>query len=157
MQAIVVSDTHGRNEILELLFNKYPNADAFIHCGDLEDDPRFYPQWLIVRGNNDFYGDFKNDLRIKLGNHRIYVSHSHRCSYLYRDKNLARLAKEYDCDIVCYGHTHVSKISQCENVFLLNPGSTWNSRDGKSPSYAILNIEDNRIEAQIVHMEDWQF
>lgn len=110
MQIVIVSDTHSQNEILECLEKKYKDAYAYIHCGDLEDDPRFYPNWLIVKGNNDYYGKFREDFRIRVGSHRIYVTHSHRCSYLYREQNLVRLAKEYGCDIVCYGHTHVSKI-----------------------------------------------
>ena len=50
MQIVVVSDTHSRNEILDRLEEKYKDAYALIHCGDLEDDPRYYPRWLVVRG-----------------------------------------------------------------------------------------------------------
>ena len=81
MQIVIVSDTHSQNEILEYLEKKYKDAYAYIHCGDLEDDPRFYPNWLIVKGNNDYYGKFREDFRIRVGSHRIYVTHSHRCSY----------------------------------------------------------------------------
>lgn len=157
MQIIIVSDTHSQNEILELLEKKYKQAFALIHCGDLEDDPRFYPQWLIVRGNNDYYGKFRDDFRIRVGNHRIYVTHSHRCSYLYREQNLVRLAKEYGCDIVCYGHTHVSKITRRDGVLLVNPGSARLPRDGKSPSYAIMEIEEDQVDVKIVHQENWNF
>lgn len=157
MQIVIVSDTHSQNEILECLEKKYKDAYAYIHCGDLEDDPRFYPNWLIVKGNNDYYGKFREDFRIRVGSHRIYVTHSHRCSYLYREQNLVRLAKEYGCDIVCYGHTHVSKIKQVEDVLLVNPGSARLPRDGKSPSYALLEIDGDKVEAKIIYQEDWDF
>ena len=68
-----------------------------------------------------------------------------------------RLASEYGCDIVCYGHTHISKIKQLDNILLINPGSARFPRDGKSPSYAILNIEDDIVDAEIVFQEDWDF
>ena len=80
MQIVIVSDTHSQNEILECLEKKYKDAYAYIHCGDLEDNPRFYPNWLIVKGNNDYYGKFREDFRIRVGSHRIYVTHSHRCT-----------------------------------------------------------------------------
>lgn len=44
MKIIVVSDTHYRNDILDELIDKHKDADLFIHCGDLEDDPQWYPQ-----------------------------------------------------------------------------------------------------------------
>ena len=139
MQIVIVSDTHSQNEILEYLEKKYKDAYAYIHCGDLEDDPRFYPNWLIVKGNNDYYGKFREDFRIRVGSHRIYVTHSHRCSYLYREQNLVRLAKEV------------------EDVLLINPGSARLPRDGKSPSYALLEIDGDKVEAKIIYQEDWDF
>ena len=157
MPIVVVSDTHSRNEILDILEERYKDAYAFIHCGDLEDDPRYYPRWLIVRGNNDYFGKFREDLRIKVGSHRIYVTHSHRCSYLYREKNLERLAQEYGCDIVCYGHTHISKITNQNGILMVNPGSCWLPRAGKEPSYALINIEGSRVEAKIIEQKDWDF
>lgn len=157
MQIVLISDTHSQNEILHALTEKYKKADAFIHCGDLEDDPRLYPQWLIVKGNNDYYGKFRDHLRLRAGTHRIYVTHSHHCSYLYREKNLERLAKEYDCDIVFYGHTHVSRITKTNDMLLVNPGSARLPRDGKSPSYALVNIDGDQVDVKIIHQEEWDF
>ena len=39
MKIVVVSDSHGRNDILNAIREKHPDAGLFIHCGDLEDDP----------------------------------------------------------------------------------------------------------------------
>lgn len=54
MKIVVVSDSHGRNDILKTIQEKHPNAKLFIHCGDLEDDPMNFPGYIIVRGNNDY-------------------------------------------------------------------------------------------------------
>ena len=53
MKIVVVSDSHGRNDILNVIREKHPDAGLFIHCGDLESDPMFYPGYIFVRGNND--------------------------------------------------------------------------------------------------------
>ena len=41
MKIIVVSDSHGRDDLLYDLQLQYPQADAFLHCGDLENDMEF--------------------------------------------------------------------------------------------------------------------
>ena len=71
MKFVVVSDSHGRNDILNVIREKHPDAGLFIHCGDLEDDPMFYPGYIVVRGNNDYYGRFEDEsivfmLRIRI-------------------------------------------------------------------------------------------
>ena len=72
MEIVVVSDSHGRNDILKTIQEKHPNAKLFIHCGDLEDDPMNYPGYIIVRGNNDYFGRFENERIIPIGKHQIY-------------------------------------------------------------------------------------
>lgn len=66
MKIVVVSDSHGRNDILNAIREKHPDAGLFIHCGDLEDDPMFYPGYIVVRGNNDYYGRFEDERIIPL-------------------------------------------------------------------------------------------
>lgn len=155
MKIIVVSDSHGRNDVLKTIQAKYPDASLFIHCGDLEGDPLDYPGYIFVRGNNDYFGRFENERRIPIGNHCIYVTHSHRFSYYSRSEQLARRAKELQCDIVCFGHTHVSYCEMVDGVLLLNPGSLSHSRDGKPCSYAILEITDDNIQVQFKFEPEW--
>ena len=87
LKIVVISDTHGRNDILNILEKKHSDAQLFIHCGDLEDDPRRYPSWIVVKGNNDYWGQFRDDVCISAGMHRIYVVHSHRIAYSNRSKH----------------------------------------------------------------------
>ena len=53
MKVVVVSDSHGRDDLLYDLQEQYPNADAFLHCGDVEAPQENFPGYLIVQGNND--------------------------------------------------------------------------------------------------------
>lgn len=157
LKIVVASDTHGRNDILNILERKYRDAQLFVHCGDLEDDPRRYPAWIVVKGNNDYWGQFRDDVCISAGSHRIYVVHSHRVSYSNRSKNLARIAKEKHCDMVFFGHTHRVMAEWLDGVFMLNPGSVWLPRGGYSGSYAIVTIDGDKIDAKILFQEDWDF
>lgn len=157
MKIIVASDSHGSNEILYQLQEKYKDADLFIHCGDLEDDPLNYPGWVFVKGNNDYFGEFAKQRIIPVAGHKIFVIHSDRCSYFYREENLTRMAQMHNCDIVCYGHTHVSHIEVKDHVFLLNPGSISWPRDGRPKCYAILEVDYTSIHADILFEDEWDF
>lgn len=150
MKLIVVSDTHGRDEILYQLQEQYADADAFLHCGDLERDPLDFPGYLMVQGNNDYYYDMPAERVLPMGEHRILLIHSHQFPYRKRNERLAEYARKLGCDIVCYGHTHVADFHREGDVVLLNPGSLKYSRDGREPSYAILKLENGKIGASFV-------
>ena len=156
-KVVVVSDSHGLSGLLDQIVKDNPDADLFIHCGDLEENPLDFNRWLFVRGNNDFFpGDtMPMERTIKVGEHRIYVAHSHRVSFVNREEQLVRIARSYGCDIVCFGHTHCSMIKRMHDVLLVNPGSLWSSRDGKEPSYAILYLEGMQVEAELRFESEW--
>ena len=155
MKIIVVSDTHGRSEVLTMLEKKHSDATFFIHCGDVEDNPIDFPKWYFVRGNNDFFGGFVEERIILAGDHRIYVCHSHRCPYYSRKETLLKEAFKRECDIVLYGHTHCSDITEKNGILLVNPGSAWHTRDGNEPSYAILTLEGLSRKVELVFESEW--
>ncbi len=153
MRIIVASDSHGHSEILDKIHEAHPEAKLFLHCGDLCDEPMYYPDWIIVQGNNDYWRDLPPRRILRVGSHRLLMEHSHHCSYFNREEHLVDIAKENECDIVCFGHTHCSYFEKIDGVYLLNPGSTTFPRDGNPPSYAILDIEENCVKAEIVFLE----
>lgn len=155
LKIVVLSDSHGFNDILDILREQHNDAYAFVHCGDLEDDPIHYDRWVVVRGNNDYYGKFKEWTRFKAGKHRVYIEHSHMC-YGARTRTLARKAKEKECDIALYGHTHCSRVEEVDGVLTLNPGSSWWPRDGKEPSYALLYIGNDDCLINLRFKSDWE-
>lgn len=153
MKIIVVSDSHGRNDLLSDLVNQHPDADAFLHCGDIEDEADSFPEYLIVQGNNDYCNDTPAQRVLPFGSHRILLVHSHQFSYRRREEQMIELAKKYGCDIICFGHTHVADYRKVHGFVLLNPGSLKYSRDGRLPSYAILQIDGDQVDAEIVFLE----
>ncbi len=153
MKIVVVSDSHGRNDLLCDLVLKHPDADAFLHCGDIEYEAESFPEYIVVQGNNDYFYDTPAQRILPFGNHRILLIHSHQLSYRKREEQLIAYAKEHHCDIVCYGHTHVAEYRKVNGIILLNPGSLKYSRDGRDPSYAILTIDGDYVDAKIVFLQ----
>ena len=66
MKVLIVSDTHGRDENLEIAINREAPFDMLVHCGDVE-GREFYIEALaecpcsIVSGNNDFFSDLPRE------------------------------------------------------------------------------------------------
>ena len=53
-----------------------------------------------------------------------------------------------DCDIICFGHSHVRHKDMTAETLMINPGS-FRSKRGKGINYAIIKIEDAKINAEL--------
>ncbi|MEG0239311.1 MAG: metallophosphoesterase [Anaerorhabdus sp.] len=146
MKIVVISDNHGRVEPLRDILNMHQDAEAFIHCGDSELPAEYLSGYAAVRGNNDFFGDLPDFKVLELGEHRILVAHGHRLMFLDNRELLINKAKSCNCDIVCFGHTHIFECRKMDGIYLINPGSISRNRDGSTPSYAILTIEGSVVD-----------
>lgn len=149
MQIIVVSDSHGKNSRLDEILSSYPQADMYIHCGDIETPQGEYPMFQTVLGNNDYFYDYPERLTLHAQGHKILVLHGHQFPYMRRLERMAAQAKEEGYDIVCYGHTHVAHLEEIDGVLLVNPGSIWRARDGRGPSYAIISIDEEQVRVEM--------
>ncbi|SKA01982.1 metallophosphoesterase family protein [Anaerorhabdus furcosa] len=148
MKIVVISDNHGRVEPLQEILQYHQDADVFIHCGDSELPVEYLSGYVAVRGNNDFYAELPDYRVLDLGEHRILVAHGHRLMFLDNRELLVNKAKSLDCDIVCFGHTHVFESRCIDNIYLVNPGSISRNRDGSAPCYAIITIEGDSIDIE---------
>ncbi len=144
MQIIIVSDNHGHDVPLRQIKAKYPNVRAILHCGDSEQNLEQLDGFYNVRGNNDF-ADLPQNVVVDIDGLRIYMTHGHRLFSLTKNDQLAHLAKKNNCQIACYGHTHVFDHRIVDQINIINPGSLWHSRDGGRPSYAVVDIENGQI------------
>lgn len=144
MKIVVCSDNHSNFSALAKILADNPNADFYWHLGDSESETidKISP-FVSVLGNND-YLDLPVYRIIEVGNHRFLLTHGHR--YLRNDLNtLYYLAKENNCDVVLYGHTHMFSDYSYNGVRFINPGSCSHNRDGSDPSYVVLNLKGNDI------------
>jgi len=165
MRIIVMADSHGAGSaVLKIVEKNIYTADAFIHLGDGEDDMRSvlleYPQIKMyqVRGNCDTESDSPlmqvietvpgPDEKIV----RILAVHGHLQKVSRGTDELLRLARENDCGIVLFGHTHCRCDRNEDGVLLINPGSCALPRDGDPPSYAYIDVSEWGVIVGIVDL-----
>lgn len=149
MKALIVSDTHGKDENIKKVAALYPDVDMLFHLGDLQGSEDYIEALMdcpvmMVSGNNDFYSDLELEKTVVVGSHRVFMTHGH---YYYISSGVGRLhaaAVEQQCDIAMCGHTHRPMIRQEGGVWLINPGSLSYPRqeDGKY-TYIIMEIDDS--------------
>ena len=150
MKVLIVSDTHGRDENLEEAVLREAPFDYLIHCGDVEGREIFIEALaecpcIIVAGNNDFFTDLSHEEEITLEGHKMLVTHG---PYYFVSRNHDRLvekAREDNCQIAMYGHTHTPVIEEEDGILVINPGSlTYPRQRGRRPSYAVMELEQGK-------------
>lgn len=150
MKLIVISDSHGKIELVQQILEAHADADAFLHCGDLEVPSAYFPQLIAVRGNNDYYGGSPDERVVSVGNWKVLMTHSHQYSIMSRYQQLRKKAARLGCKLVCFGHTHIYHESFEDGIYLLNPGSCAYPRDGADPCYAIVTDKGDQLDIERV-------
>ena len=145
MRLLVLSDSHGRKNLLLQAVELHPEADAVIFLGDGERDIDFlkelHPEIKLyaVCGNCDFNSSLPPFLIEKFGGRTVYAAHGHYESVKYSLAVLMQKAHNCSASIALYGHTHVPVTSYDGGLYLVNPGSV---REG---SFAVIDITDSGI------------
>lgn len=148
MQIVVISDTHGRNEVFQELRLRHPQASAFLHCGDSETDEYALDGFVSVQGNNDYYSSHPMEVILTLDGIKVYMTHGQYLRPQNRIEALLLKAKEHQCGLVLYGHSHVFDVIVIDGITLLNPGSLHHNRDGSQPCYALVTLDHGKILVQ---------
>lgn len=157
MRIVVLSDSHGAVAPAEAAIAAQPDAEAVIFLGDglrqFEDIPPLFPEkaFYMVAGNCDWGGSYKNSDQITLAGKKIFFTHGHTCCVKYGLGYLMQSARAAGADIVLYGHTHVAGEFYENGIYVMNPGSISQSRDGKN-SYGIIDITPAGIVTGIIHV-----
>ncbi|MCQ2434156.1 MAG: YfcE family phosphodiesterase [Oscillospiraceae bacterium] len=154
MQILVLSDSHGRTDILSRILLLHPDADLIIHCGDgekeLDSFLSAHPDWAFkiyhVCGNCDYTERSPRSLTLTLPfGHKLLAVHGHYLQYGDFHENLARFAKDEGADIALFGHFHTRCDMTLDGVRLFSPGSCAQPRDGLPPSYGLIDIFENGV------------
>lgn len=140
MKILLISDTHGNNEAIDILKTMYPKMDLYLHAGDSESDAFSLEPFRCVKGNCDYFGDFPEYLVIPTPYGNLFMQH-------HPIPNL-QLLKQYDVRIFVYGHTHVRQFINEGGIIFVNPGAISFSRDKYYYSYAILTITEQNVEIE---------
>lgn len=149
MRVLVVSDTHGKSEMLERVIEMEAPFDALIHCGDVEGQEDYIevladgPAYMVA-GNNDFFSDLDREMEIELDGVRIMITHGHYYGVSLDLGEIIDEAASREIPLVLFGHTHRPVISRKGEVTAMNPGSlSYPRQEGRNPSYLILNLHEN--------------
>ena len=154
MQILVISDTHGRYDVLRHVLLTHPQAELIVHCGDgeyeterfLAEHPEYAQKLIQVRGNCDHDPaiPLARTLPLPYG-HKALIVHGHR--YVSGDfpQNLIETAKADGADLVLFGHLHIRMDRYVDGIHLFNPGSAAQPRDQFSPSYGLVDIMESGI------------
>ena len=147
MKILVVSDTHGKDEMLEQTLDKELPVDMLIHCGDVEGREFFIEAiaecpCCIIAGNNDFFSDLNREEELEICGHKVLVTHGHMYGVSMDIAGVIDEAVSRNCDIVLGGHTHKPAIYRRNGVLAVNPGSlSYPRQNGRRPSYAVLTMQ----------------
>lgn len=152
LRILIMSDSHGRNENVELAIaqvrEEIGEFQMLIHLGDVGDAREIESlagvPCYIVRGNTDYDAKLLNANVIGAGGHRIFATHGHLYQVDTRLDLLRFAALENDCDIAMYGHTHVPYLEEApDDVTILNPGSISKPRQADHRyTYMVMEIDD---------------
>lgn len=144
MKIVLCSDNHSNLNAIKKILNDNPDADYYWHLGDSEsfDPVKELSPFISVKGNNDMSNDLPVYKVIETGNHRFLLTHGHR--YMWGSlEGLYLLAKEQNCDIVLFGHTHMFHNEKFDGVTFINPGSCSHNRNGEAPTYCVIEANEN--------------
>lgn len=152
LRILIMSDSHGRNENVELAIaqvrEEIGEFQMLIHLGDVGDARELESlagvPCYIVRGNTDYDAKLLNANVIEAGGHRIFATHGHLYQVDMRLDLLRFAALENDCDIAMYGHTHVPYLEEDpDDITILNPGSISKPRQADHRyTYMVMEIDD---------------
>jgi len=140
MKILVMSDTHGDEEIIRHVREANLNVDAIFHCGDseLSPDNESLEDVHVVQGNCDWRDSFLEEKLIELSGVRIFITHGQLYDVKRALMPIKYKAEEMNADVVLFGHSHLLGAETDQGVLFLNPGSLKQPRGRREKSYAIL-------------------
>ncbi|APT18054.1 phosphoesterase [Amylolactobacillus amylotrophicus DSM 20534] len=151
---LVVSDSHGDDQILTALAKRYAGeVDVLIHAGDSEFYPRnpLIADFQIVVGNMDYGTDFPVSINLDLPEARVFVTHGHKYNVNFGLNTIYLAGREQDADIIIYGHTHQLLTMIDYGVLIVNPGSISLPRGEYARiggTYAIIDVAADSFRVQ---------
>lgn len=145
----VISDTHG--VLPSEVFDIFEGVRAIFHCGDICNpdiiiDLEMIAPVYAVSGNMDPHeiaATQPTRRRAEIDGRRFALVHGHLFPQP-PERNVVRILKAFGeplPHVLLFGHTHVWHWKRLENVWVLNPGSAVQPRDGAAPTVCLLTHE----------------
>jgi hypothetical protein len=154
MKIVVFSDNHQDVASVDRILFLHPDAERMISLGDSEMSESELTKRNIfgVCGNYPFEPKFPDQLLFEFEGHRTFITHGHHFYVKTGLYYLTTQALELHCDLALFGHTHRYLITEQDGVILVNPGSTAYPKGTGKKTYAVIQIETNRIKVEIMDL-----
>ncbi|MBP3284682.1 MAG: YfcE family phosphodiesterase [Clostridia bacterium] len=147
----IISDTHDDISLVKQVMER-DKIDYMIHLGDnVEDVSRIlkeYPDLKLfyIKGNHDDEMVTPAEELFEICGLKIYATHGHLFDSKKDHSGLIERGKQYQADIVLFGHSHIQKVFEKDGILAINPGSLSESRDKNiAGSYVLLQILNDRV------------
>lgn len=156
---IVLSDSHGHLADAERVIRSWPMATRIVHLGDYLRDAlllrKLFPDLVfdMVPGNGDFSVDpeqWPAERILELEGRRILLTHGNRYGVKEGLGRLFKRTRTSGCDLALFGHTHEAVDLAAADVRLVNPGSIGLPRYSATPTYALIEVADGKIEVRLM-------
>ena len=157
MRILVLSDSHRNTRVIDKILSAQPDAEHVFFLGDnisdienfeyLYSDKKFHS----LSGNCDFASMAPSVGVEIIDKIKILYAHGHTFSVKGGIGNILKTAKQNECKILLFGHTHVALTLYEDGVYIVNPGSCSQPRDG-APSYAVIDVTEKGIMPIIVRV-----
>jgi len=159
MRIGIIGDTHGDMDSIRKAVDRAGPVDLWLHTGDHARDAQYLEQLTqvpvqTVTGNCDASHEGVPDLFLTLEGRHIMVTHGHHYRVKHGVRELSWWAKQYEADIVIYGHTHNPLIEQEEGLLILNPGSPSYPRANTGATFGMIELAGSRILPMIIKMDN---
>lgn len=166
MRLAAFSDSHGDTYALRFALEeaiKRGMVDVFAFLGDGVQDfydlqglmKRHNPSAMCyaVRGNNDYARQgLPEESVVSFGPLWVYLAHGHRQRVKLTDAFIFADARERQCTIALFGHTHRAFLGEKDGVLCMNPGSVA-LPTGKGPSFGLLtSSSEGNVTTEIVFL-----
>lgn len=151
MKILVMSDSHGRRDLVQKCIEQHPDVEAVMFLGDVLYDIKgmdtTFPdkQFFCVKGNCDAGSKEPAERLVTLQGTGILLTHGHAHGVKYGVNALIGYSRRIGAKIALFGHTHVAYNSYHDGIYVLNPGSLAYPRDCSKPSYGLIEITPQGI------------
>ena len=157
MRILAVSDSHGNSRVLRKIIETHGDINQIFFLGDVTRDIEHIKEefpnknFNIVSGNCDFNSFYPASDIALIGETKVFFTHGHTLSVKYTLERIISRAKQSNCKLALYGHTHIPKSLYEDGIYLVNPGSCSNPREG-SATYAVIDITRGGIMPSIMEV-----
>ncbi|MEG2274813.1 MAG: metallophosphoesterase [Clostridia bacterium] len=149
---LAFSDSHN-SQIPDRLLSVIEETDYVFFLGDGTaslSDLAFHEGFYAVSGNCDAKV-FPDEEIVDIDGFKMLLTHGDKYNVKRDLLSLSMRAKELNCNVVFYGHTHFAEIDTIDNITFICPG-TIADFNASMASYVLATVSQGKFCANIVNL-----